>query len=290
MAAERECLEVQERAGETPRKATSVSQVLQAVSEENLTPASWIVRSAEGATDFQIRVAADRAMREKAYALAYRVYRRCGYVNEDATGLCVSAYDAYAGTFTLLAEDPNGKEAGTISLVFDSNLGLPCNEIYREEVDALRAQGLSLVEFTRLAIDDDAPNARGLLFHLFALSYAFARCGGGCTDMLIEVNPRHVPYYKKILRFEQVGPERACPRVKGAPAVLMRMDFSKVEAELSDGFNTGRDRKGKRLHAYPFSQREEREVVNLINGQHRTMSFADARFFNISRSTRPVMA
>jgi hypothetical protein len=287
--AERECLEVEEQVANKPRKATSVSQVLQAVSDENLTPSSWIVRSAEGATDFQIRVASDRAMREKAYALAYRVYRRCGYVNDDPTGLCVSAYDAYAGTFTLLAEDPNGKEAGTISLVFDSNLGLPCNEIYREEVDGLRAQGLSLVEFTRLAIDDDAPNARGLLFHLFALSYAFARCGGGCTDMLIEVNPRHVQYYKKILRFEQVGPERACPRVKGAPAVLMRMNFALMDAELS-GHNAGRDRNGKRMHAYPFSPREEREVVNFLNGQHRTMTFADARFFNISRSTRPVLS
>lgn len=272
-----------------PRKPTAVSQVLRAVSTENVRPAAWIVRSADGNADFHIRVAADRAEREKAYRLAYRVYRRCGYVNEDPAALCVSAYDAYAGTFTLLAEDAQGREAGTLSMVFDSNLGLPCNEIYREEVDALRAQGLSLVEFTRLAIDDDVPNARKLLFDLFALSYAFARCGGGCTDMLIEVNPRHVPYYKKILRFEQVGPERACPRVKGAPAVLMRMNFAQMDAEL-DGFNTGRDRNGKRMHAYPFSPREESEVVSFLNGQHRTMTFEEARFFNISRSTRKTAA
>src|SRR6185436_10812143 len=118
----------------------------------------------------------------------------------------------------LLAEDETGRACGTISLVFDSTLGLPCNEIYRDEVATVRGQGCKLVEVTRLAIEDDIPNARTLLQHLFYLAYIFARFVGGCTDMIIEVNPRHVLYYKRYLRFEQIGTETACPRVKGAPA------------------------------------------------------------------------
>ena len=263
-----------------PKRPSAVSQVLQAVSSECNDARSWIIRSADGNPNFKIRVASDRASRQKAYALAYRVYRRCGYVNESASGLCVSAYDAFAGAFTLLAEDSSGKECGTITMVFDSGLGLPCNEIYREEVDGLRAQSCSLVEFTRLAIDDDTPNARTLLFHLIHLCYAFARCGGGCSDMLIEVNPRHVPYYQRLLRFEIAGPERPCPRVKDAPAVLLRLNIVKMEAEL-DGFSHGRDRSGKRLHAYMFSADEEREVARFLAEQHQTMSFQEAKFFNI---------
>ena len=267
------------------KRTSSVSQVLRSVADEGKDIRHWIIHSADGETDFKIRVASNQADRKKAYALAYRVYRRMGYVNEDPTELCVSPYDAYAGTFTLLAEDPQGRECGTITMVFDSRLGLPCNEIYREEVDGLRATGCSLVEFTRLAIDENTQNARALLFHLFHLSYAFARCGGGCTDMLIEVNPRHVQYYKKLLRFEQVGPERPCPRVKGAPAVLLRMDFAKMESEL-EGFSHGRDRSGKRLHVYMFSADEEREVTRFLASQHCTMSFQEAKFFNIQSGPR----
>ncbi len=267
------------------KRTTAVSQVLRAVAEEQEDIRSWIVHAADGNPDFKIRVAADQASRRRAYALAYRVYRRMGYVNENPSELCVSPFDAYAGSFTLIAEDIHGHERGTITLVFDSHFGLPCNEIYRDEVDAMRAGGRTLVEFTRLAIDDDTPNARALLFHLFHLSYAYARCGGGCTDMLIEVNPRHASYYKKLLRFEQVGPERPCPRVKDAPAVLLRMDFMRMEAELN-GFSSGRDRSGKRIHAYMFSADEEREVTRFLASQHRTMSFQEAKYFKIHAGKR----
>jgi len=264
------------------RRPSAVSQVLRAISEEEINDA-WEVKTAEGQQQFRIRVASDLALRKKAYHLAYRVYRQCGYIEESASELCVSTYDAYAGTITLLAEDLQGREAGTITMVFDSSFGLPCNEIYGEEVDVLRRQGRSLVEFTRLAIDDQAPNAKALLFHLFSLSYAFARCGGGASDMLIEVNPRHVPYYKRMLRFEQVGPEKPCPRVKGAPAVLLRMDFASMDATL-DGYSTGLDRDGKRIHPYPFSYDEERRVAQFLAQHHRAMTFSELKNFSLCGS------
>ena len=39
--------------------------------------------------------------------------------------------------------------------------------------------------------------------------------------VVIEVNPRHVRYYERMLGFEVIGPERMNPRVE-APAVLLR--------------------------------------------------------------------
>lgn len=42
-----------------------------------------------------------------------------GYAS-NSEGLCASVYDTDPQTFTLLAKDRHGREAGTISLVFDS--------------------------------------------------------------------------------------------------------------------------------------------------------------------------
>jgi len=67
-----------------------------------------------------ILVASDRATRERAYALAHRVYSRAGYASSTDAGLCVLPYDAWQQTLTLLAVDAHGNDCGTISLVFDT--------------------------------------------------------------------------------------------------------------------------------------------------------------------------
>jgi len=264
------------------RKPSAVSQVLKAITLDDVREEVWKVAGGDGHSDFSIRVASEQATRRRAFALAWRIYHHAGYVNGDPDGLCVSAYDAFTGTVTLLAQDSTGRDVGTISIVFDSSLGLPCNEIYREEVDQARAEGRMLVEFTRLAIEDDVPNARTLMMHMFSMAYIFGRHVGRCSDILVEVNPRHVEYYKRLLRFEVVGPERPCPRVKGAPAVLLKMDCAGMD--LAQQSNSGgRDEKGRRLHQYPFSVDEQQRAADFLSRQHRPMTLIEMQSFNIDR-------
>jgi hypothetical protein len=49
------------------------------------------------------------------------------------------------------------------------------------------------------------------------------------TDMFIEVNPRHVPFYRRAFGFRVAAPERTCPRVL-APSVLLRLEVDAFEA------------------------------------------------------------
>ncbi|HYF50392.1 MAG TPA: hypothetical protein VEJ63_13365 [Planctomycetota bacterium] len=264
------------------RRPSAVSQVLKAITVEEVREEVWKINAGDGRGDFSIRVASDQATRRRAYALAWRVYHRAGYVQGEADGLCVSAYDAFTGTVTLLAQDSSGRDVGTISIVFDSSLGLPCNEIYREEVDLIRAEGRMLVEFTRLAIEDDVPNARTLMMYMFSMAYIFGRHVGRCSDILIEVNPRHVEYYKRLLRFETVGPERPCPRVKGAPAVLLKMDCAGMDLAQQSNMG-GRDAQGRRLHPYPFSVAEQHKAADFLSRHHRPMTLTEMQSFNIDR-------
>ena len=57
-------------------------------------------------------------------------------------------------TVTLTA-DPAGETAGTMTLCFDGMAGLPTDETFREELDALRHQSKVLCEPSRLAINKE---------------------------------------------------------------------------------------------------------------------------------------
>ena len=67
---------------------------------------------------------------------------------------------------------------------------------------------------------------------MFHIAYMYARRLHRCTDILIEVNPRHVRFYRSMLGFEVLGPERTCPRVN-APAVLLRLRLDHAQEQLA---------------------------------------------------------
>jgi hypothetical protein len=88
-------------------------------------------------------------------------------------------------------------------------------------VQDLRDSGRSICEFTKLAMDSVLGSKR-VLASLFHVAYIYAYRVKGFDCLLIEVNPRHVRYYEKILGFRVIGPKRTNRRVN-APAVLMAL-------------------------------------------------------------------
>ena len=56
------------------------------------------------------------------------------------------------------------------------------------------------------------------------------------TDILVEVNPRHATFYRKVFGFVVAGAETICPRVN-APAVLLRLDL--IDLDLRNGLYAG---------------------------------------------------
>jgi hypothetical protein len=256
------------------------------------TPTSWSVPAEAGEPAFKILVAADRATRERAYRLAHRIYSECGYAAEDEAAMCISPYDAQPQTLTLLAIDDQGREAGTLTVVADSPEGLPSDEIYKSELDELRARKRRMVEFTRLAIDSEYAHHRALLVHLMDFASVYTRALS-FTDIMIEVNPRHATYYRRMLKFVIAGPERPCPRVEGAPALLLRLDMSLQATELeraaalrgrNSTLNNGS------LYAYFHPLHEHPPIVEFLLAGYRPMSFEEARYFGIARDLPSVHA
>jgi hypothetical protein len=267
----------------------SVWQGLQALIKKTRNRAdSWNIEKDTGEERCRIRIASDRATRERAYRLAYQVYRAERYVSEDPTGMLVCPFDARPETLTLLAEDHLARPVGTISLVFDSPAGLPCTEIYPKEWNQLRAEGGRLAEVVRLAVDKSHPHSKMLLIRMFNLISIFSRRVRRDTDFIIEVSPQHAQYYKHMLAFEQVGPERFCPRVNGTVGVLLRVRLSDMEKEIDmfAGHKSSPCGRRRSAYAYAYTLGEEGPVAKFMAKQHKPMTLADIQYFGLNRRPR----
>ncbi|MDB5754440.1 MAG: long-chain N-acyl amino acid synthase [Massilia sp.] len=170
---------------------------------------------------FHIRMANSAGRREAASLLIRKMYGWRGYAFEP------NRYQE-PNKLTLYAET-GGVVVGTMSLCLDSPVKLPADENFHDKLDPLRDQHRRLCEPSRLAID------RGVSKRVFAslihISYIYARIIHRFTDYVIEVNPRHVMFYRRMLGFHDFGAERECSRV-GAPAVLLRLPLEQMGAQI----------------------------------------------------------
>ncbi|WP_273594707.1 N-acyl amino acid synthase FeeM domain-containing protein [Roseateles koreensis] len=153
----------------------------------------------------------------------------------QARGLVARRYADRGYLCNDLSTQPDGAEiicsafegactVGTIAVRFDDAHGLRADAIFANELHALRAEGLRLCEFGRLALDHDIAESKGLLGHLFHVAYLHAHRLACCNLLVIEVNPRHVAFYRRMLGFKVHAEARLNPRVN-APAVLMTLDL-----------------------------------------------------------------
>jgi len=211
---------------------------------------------ADGTQTFRIRAAQADTQRRAARQLVRRMYSHRGYLTPEAD----EPVNPHTVTLVVARAD---EAVGTLTVGFDSPAGLLCDELFGPEVDALRRAGRRVCEFTKLALDVDG-NSQQVLASLFHMAYLHAHRIRGCDDVLIEVNPRHVGYYKRMLDFRVVGEEKLCPRVD-APAVLMALDLSHTRRQIElyagrfDVLATERS-----LYPYAFQPAQEQEVLHAL--------------------------
>lgn len=118
---------------------------------------------------------------------------------------------------------------GTITLGLDGQSGLTAERTYPEPVHEHRQGGCNVCDVTRLAVAEQADSKR-VLAALFSLTFATASVHG-VTHMFVEVNPRHVVFYRRMLGFIVAAGEKFCERVK-APSVLLCVEMDRLEQHL----------------------------------------------------------
>jgi len=162
--------------------------------------------------------------------------------------------------FTLAAID-NESPLGTITVALDVGRPLGCDDAFAAELNGLRAQGRRICEFTKLAIDPTTATKR-VLAALFHVAYIVAHRLRGYDTLVIEVNPRHVRYYERMLGCRILGEERMNRSVK-APAVLLTCDFAEIRAQIGEFGGQPERAAGERsLYPFAFSLSEEAGIIS----------------------------
>lgn len=183
------------------------------------------------------------------------------------------SWRGYAGAHTL-ADDPNritltsthkGEVVGTLTLGIDSPIGILADEIFKEEIDSFRQRGAKVCELTKLAFDP-AVQSKAMMASLFHMAVCFAHHLHRCSDLFIEVNPRHRRFYQHMLGFRQLGEPKNNPRVN-APAHLLWVGFGYVTEQIQAFGGKGEAAAGERSF-YPlfFSPREEAGIIHRLRG------------------------
>lgn len=174
--------------------------------------------------------------------------------------------------FTLAAIE-DGVPIGSITVSMDGPGGLSVDDGFRPEVDELRKEGRRICEFVRLAVDPTVGSKR-VLAALFHVAYIVAHRLRGFNTLLIEVNPRHVRYYQRMLGFHRLSEERL-NRTVNAPAVLLGVEFSYVMQEIGK-FGGHFERMADERSLYPafFSLTEEAGIISRMKAKQSLMQQA----------------
>jgi hypothetical protein len=147
---------------------------------------------------------------------------------------------------------------GTVTVGYDSEEGMLADEIYKAEIDALRAQGRKVGELSKLAIDESI-GSKQLLASLIHIAYLYGVIHE-CTDAIIEILPRHKAFYEKMLGFKQIGEERVNQRVN-FPVVLMHLDLGYMRERIEAVGGKGKESKDRSLYPYFFSARDQEGIL-----------------------------
>jgi hypothetical protein len=235
------------------------------------------IDASEQFSHFKFRLATTHGRKQLARMLVQKMYATRGYetgsVDTSTAPPDASLMQAIDDSptdepqapaeLTLVVSDNKERPRGTMSMIFDSDKGLPADAIFRDLLDPLRQEGRRLIEVGRLAIDRTEASKRlfaGML-HIFLI---YATVIHRCTDCIIEVNPRHVGYYKRMLGWDVLSDTRPCPRV-GAPAVLLRMKLGDMLSMAEALGGQGSRSKGERsLYPYFLSKEDSRGIAHRL--------------------------
>ena len=227
---------------------------------------------------YRLRVANDLETRRRAYRLVYQMYLERGYACPQPSEMWVTAHDALPETVTLFVEH-EGRTVAALTAVPDSPLGLPADELYSQELNTLRRQGRRLCEVISFGVNLDV-NDSLILGRLFRGLHTYAYRIARQTDFVVTVTPRHARYYRRLLCFEGLGPEKAHPRVRDTVGCLERLPLTVPDAATPEG---RRAHLCRNLYQLCPAEREA-ELIEVIRKGLRPMTERELQYFFVEQS------
>lgn len=154
---------------------------------------------------------------------------------------------------------------GSLNIGYDSPEGLMADERYRDEIDALRAQGAHVGEITKLAIDETL-GSKQVLAGMINIAYLYGVIHG-VTDAVIEVTPRHRPFYERMLAFKQIGGERFYA-TSNTNVVLLHIKMDDMRKRIEEVGGKGAEVKDRSVYPFFFPPGDQEGILDrLMRGE-----------------------
>ena len=214
--------------------------------------------------------------RARASALLNKMYAWRGYGSSHAipAGSNCTTFVATAATAMI----------GTLTLRVDSPDGLSADQTFADVIQTFRdAPGASICELTKFAFDTSSP-ARPRLAALFHTVLIYGSVHHDCTDLFIEVNPRHRGFYEAMLGFRPVAEARTNAAV-GAPSHLLWLNVDEIRRNITLHRGAVSERT-RSLYPHFLSQEEEHCVVNALRERRLPLARTIGHFEAVTPASR----
>jgi len=175
-----------------------------------------------------------------------------------------SAHNIPSGAHhTTFTAEVDQNVVGTITLAIDSEFGLALDSTFGDEVNEIRDEGgARICELTRLAFHS-CVRSKEVLAGLFHFVFIYGTTISDCTDLLIEINPRHACFYETMLGFERVGPLKTNGSV-AAPSQLMRLKVDAIRKNISELAGSANPTSKRSLYYNFFPHLQETQIRCLL--------------------------
>lgn len=203
---------------------------------------------------FKIRLAQTDSVRSAATMLVQKRYAWRGYTAGE-----IKNEPNRITLVTYLGD----QVVGSLNIGYDSAEGLCADQRYRAEIDALRARGCSVGEITKLAIDENRGNKQ-VLAGMINVAYLYGLLHG-VTDGVIEVTPRHSPFYARMLDFEQISGERYY-EASNTNVVLMHIKLEHITERIRAVGGKGAAADTRSIYPYFFAVEDQTGIMQRLQG------------------------
>lgn len=210
--------------------------------------------------NFSIHLINSFKQRVKASTLIKRMYATRGYQTEST-----SVFSDNPNQYTFEARQAQ-QLLGTLTLTIDADNGLLADQLYKDEIDVFRNAGKNVCEVSKLAFTPNT-SSKEIFASLFHIAFLHARHLHGVGAAFIEINPRHVRFYKSTLGFSQIGEQRTCLRVD-APAILLGLDLNHMQDQIAQYAGANPENKEKSIYPYFLLPQIANQVLSKIMHMH----------------------
>jgi len=221
----------------------------------------------ESLNEYSLEVASTKEDLEQAFGLIYEGYLENNLCDQRAEKLRCTIYQALPYT-TILVAKYKGSVVGTVSLVIDSPLRIPCEKSFSEEIMQLRKDGRRMSEVIAFSVSKDhrkSNNRAQISALLMAYLYIYAKRQLKADTLICAVHPRAENFYRALLKFKRMGRNKKYSDAKNAPAIFLYQNMNEYmnwasNFPVSSSMWTLASLAGKEYESYFPSSRSESPI------------------------------